>query len=320
MLTFTDQTTCYDAVGRSIDCIGSGHDGDGKKPDVLSEKNRFRVIDNTVTDQWTGGIWHQHAGLSEFPLTWHEALAFVKEMNRPGGTASNQWRLPSRRELFSLISHQNINPALPTGHPFLKVFNGYYWTSTECARVPDQSWYIHLGGGKVYRGMKHASYMVWPVSGPAVQPDLRAERFVRADGQVHDKATGRFWYMGEKLPSVAVSWEAAILAVRRLNGNKTFPGNNWRVPNIRELDSLVDLTRHSPAFSDIIPIHDAEIGCWSSTTSIFEPRYAWVLYALDGAVGVGFKPQADFRVIAVSGMIEILTQKRGWMFDPSPFL
>ena len=205
MLTFTDQTTCHDAAGRQIDCIGSGHDGDGKKPDVLSEKNRFRVIDNTVTDQWTGGIWHQHAGLSEFPLTWHEALAFVKEMNRPGGTASNQWRLPSRRELFSLISHQNINPALPTGHPFLEVFNGYYWTSTECARVPDQSWYIHLGGGKVYRGMKHASYMVWPVSGPAVQPDLRAERFVRADGQVHDKATGRFWYMGEKLPSVAVS-------------------------------------------------------------------------------------------------------------------
>lgn len=301
MLTFTDQTTCYDAAGRSIDCIGSGHDGDGKKPDVLSEKNRFRVIHNTVTDQWTGIIWHQHADLSEFPLTWHEALAFVEQMNRPGGTASNKWRLPSRRELFSLISHQNINPALPTGHPFLDAFNGYYWTSTECARVPDQAWYIHLGGGKVYRGMKHASYMVWPVSGPALEPDLRSERFLRADNQVHDKATGRFWYVGEKLPSVAVSWEEAILAVNRLNENKTFPGNNWRAPNIRELDSLVDLTRHSPAFSDIIPLHDADIGFWSSTTSIFEPRYAWVLYARDGAIGVGFKPQADFHAIAIRG-------------------
>lgn len=33
---------------------------------------------------------------------------------------------------------------------------------------------------------------------------------------------------------------------------------------------------------------------WSSTTSMYESRYAWVLYMRDGAVGVGFKPLSEF--------------------------
>ncbi len=304
MLTLTDQTTCFDAGGRVIDCKGSGHDGDGKKPDNAAEKNRFMIFDDSVTDQWTGCVWHIRAGLSEFPLTWNEAFAFVEKMNRPGGPSSHKWRLPSRRELFSLISHQNINPALPADHPFMDVFNGYYWTRTECARISEQAWYVHLGGGKVYRGMKYASYMVWPVAGPSLEPKFRnAERFLRPDDQtpdqVYDRITRRFWYMGKKLPSIAVSWEEAIRAAGRLNEDSSFPGDNWRLPNIRELDSLVDLTRHSPAFADIIPINDARAGFWSSTTSVYEPRYAWVLYALDGAIGVGFKPKVDFHMIAV---------------------
>jgi len=298
-LTVTDQTICYDAGGRKIDCKGSGHDGDGEKPDGVAGKNRFKVLDDSVADQWTGCIWHQHAGLSEFPMTWHEAFAFVEEMNRSGGTPSKQWRLPSRRELFSLISHQNINPALPAGHPFVDVFNGYYWTRTTCARIPDQAWYVHLGGGKVYRGMKNASYMVWPVSGPSFETTIPKNRFIVDGPRIFDRVIDRHWYIGEKLPAGAVSWEAAIHSVRRLNEDRAFPGNGWRLPNIRELDRLVDLTRHSPAFSDLIPIQDAQAGFWSSTTSVFEPRYAWVLYALDGAIGVGFKLLADFHVITV---------------------
>jgi hypothetical protein len=303
-LSITDQTSCYDANGQQIDCTGSGHDGDGKKPDDASGKNRFKVYHDIVTDQSTGCVWPVHAGLSEFPLTWQEAAAFVDEMSRSGDAGSRQWRLPSRRELFSLISHQKINPALPEGHPFIGVFNGYYWTRTECARIPGQAWYVHLGGGKVYRGMKHASYMIWPVSGPSLEPDIRnAERFLTPDDQtadqIYDRITCRCWYMGNRLPAVSVSWEAAIHAVANLNKDQTVEGNNWRVPNIRELDSLVDLRRHTPAFYDIISISDARAGFWSSTTSVYEPRYAWVLYALDGAIGVGFKPKADFHVIAV---------------------
>ncbi len=38
---------------------------------------------------------------------------------------------------------------------------------------------------------------------------------------------------------------------------------------------------------------------WSSTTSLFEPDWAWVLYLDAGAVGVGQKKGAHFHVWAV---------------------
>jgi hypothetical protein len=40
-------------------------------------------------------------------------------------------------------------------------------------------------------------------------------------------------------------------------------------------------------------------GYWSSTTSVYEPSYAWVLYSLDGAVGVGYKAKPDFYALQV---------------------
>lgn len=74
---------------------------------------------------------------------------------------------------------------------------------------------------------------------------------------------------------------------------------NWRLPNIRELESLVDLDRHSPALAaDHLFKHIAD-GYWSATTSVYEKRYAWVLYPRDGAVGVGYKPLHEFCASAV---------------------
>lgn len=76
---------------------------------------------------------------------------------------------------------------------------------------------------------------------------------------------------------------------------KQFGGHpDWRLPNIRELESLVDLNAHSPAIPNDHPFVNVQDAYWSSTTSVYEPRYAWTLYSRDGIVGVGFKPHGDF--------------------------
>jgi hypothetical protein len=125
---------------------------------------RFYVEKKTVLDRYTGLMWSLDASLTEFPMTWSEAFDFVQNLNRETDIRSYEnWRLPNRRELLSLVSHDRINPALPSNHPFENVFHGYYWSASTSARLPQQAWYIHLGGAKVYRGIKHASYMVWPV-------------------------------------------------------------------------------------------------------------------------------------------------------------
>lgn len=103
---------------------------------------RFEADAGWVLDRLTGLIWSRDAGVSEFPLAWSEALAFVRTLNRETHLGLNDWRLPNRRELRSLIDHQARRPALPAGHPFRNVFTGWYWSSTSAALAPNHARYV----------------------------------------------------------------------------------------------------------------------------------------------------------------------------------
>ena len=299
LLLETDQTQCFDETGNEINCNNTLQDAafDKRKQSV---HGRFHVVSEIVEDQWTGLFWSKHANLVGFPLTWKEALDFIEDINQSNRLGRDDWRLPARSDLFSLISHQHINPALPIGHPFENVFNGYYWSRTTCARLPDQAWYVHLGGARVYRGMKHASYLVWPVAGSKLEERYSGkDRFVLDDNLLFDRITDKVWYLGEELKNGPVSWNEAINNVKNINEKRITPYHDWRLPNIRELESLVDITGHSPALACDCSFTNIQDGYWSATTSIYEPSYAWVLYTKDGAVGVGHKPHPDFFTLAV---------------------
>jgi hypothetical protein len=294
----TDLMDCFDESGNKIPCSDSGQDAEHKKGG-LSVNQRFKVRNDIVEDNLTGLSWCRNANLSGFPCTWQEALVYVEGMNSSTLFGYGNWRLPLRRELFSLISHQYINPALQKGHPFIDVFSGYYWTKTTCNRLADQAWYIHLGGRRIYRGMKHGSYVVWPVSGPEQHYGSESERFVMEEISVRDRLTGLLWLKYSNLTDQPVSWKEAFCAVEQLNSRKIGEYSNWRLPNIRELESLTDMDSHSPALYNNHPFQKARDGYWSSTTSVYEPSYAWVLYTQDGAIGVGFKSLPEFYICAV---------------------
>ena len=279
----TDLRRCYDAYGRQIDCAGTGQEGERARIPGAPEP-RFRVEGETVRDDLTGLDWTRRADLSEFPLSWAEAFDFIARLNTDGCAGRRDWRLPGRRELFSLVSHARVNPALPAGHPFTAVFSGYYWTGTPLARLARQAWSVHLGGGRLFAGMRHTSYMVWPVRG-AAHPPAPADRWQAAEGGLRDRFTGLVWRPVPVTSADGMSWQEALAGEE-----------GWRLPGIRELECLVDSDRHSPALSAGHSFGDPPEGVWSATTSVYEPRYAWVLYPRDGAVGVGFKARPGFGV------------------------
>ncbi|MEE4362647.1 MAG: DUF1566 domain-containing protein [Desulfotignum sp.] len=291
-------------------------------------KNRFSTDNDVVIDAYTGLMWTRNAGLVEFPMTWEEALDQVDTCNASGLFGYQDWKLPNRRELFSLMSHEMINPSLPEGHPFTNVFTGYYWTASSCARLPDQAWYVHLGGARVFKGMKYGSYMVWPVRvadkrgtavlqtgqktcfdaggsvmdchGSGQDGDFQAgvlhkeNRFTSEGACVHDSSTGLTWVKNAHMTRKPLDWKSASDMVSQMNRETFYGFNDWRVPGIGELESLTDLENHSPAlaldhgFADVQPFY------WSATTSMYDTAYAWVLYTKDGAVGVGYKPLPEF--------------------------
>lgn len=298
LLLKTDQTNCYNESGHSVPCVGSGQDAETNRIQNV-QAARFDVRDEVVTDGTTGLSWNQNASPGTFPMSWSEAFEYVDQLNRLSHNGINNWRLPSRRELFSLISHQHINPALPDGHPFTDVFSGYYWTSSVCRRLADQAWYIHLGGGRIYRGMKYGSYMLWPVAGPKPDKGQMSNRFAIENRTARDRFTNRVWLRPLRSMKRPIKWEKALETIDVLNAQNTGGYTNWRLPNIRELESLVDLNRHSPALPLDHPFETVAEGYWSATTSAYGKRYAWVLYPRDGAVGVGYKPLPEFCVWAV---------------------
>lgn len=160
----TGQTACYDTAGHEISCTGTGQDAEFKKGEPWPE-TRFETENGMVLDLLTGLMWTQNANLTDLPVMWQESLDYISELNRAQAFGYSDWRLPNRRELRSLASHQTKNPALPREHPFQNVFLGWYWTSTTAAINTSYAWYIHMEGGRMFYGRKEQSFLCWPVRG-----------------------------------------------------------------------------------------------------------------------------------------------------------
>jgi hypothetical protein len=81
------------------------------------------------------------------------------------GSSAGDWRLPNVRELQSLIDYGELNPALPSGHPFTGVHSNYYWSSSTSAGGTSYAWTVYLYSGKLTNANKNTDYYVWPVRG-----------------------------------------------------------------------------------------------------------------------------------------------------------
>lgn len=145
--------------------------------------------DGTVTDNLTGLMWTKDA-LAPGPqscrvdsfgmLPWNgtaaqptlpSAMTYLACLNAlPNGyLGHNDWRMPNRLEMLSLVDRSRSNPALPAGHPFTNVQSSLYWTSTDHfadnQMFSDWAWYVDLSDGKSDGDNKLVSRFVWPVRG-----------------------------------------------------------------------------------------------------------------------------------------------------------
>lgn len=333
----TGQDRCWDARGEPIDCGGTGHDGQVRAGIGMDPSIRFQTSasgdEPCVFDGLTGLTWSRDASPSTFPMTWQEALDYVSGLNKEKFCGHDDWRLPNRRELRSLVWHQSMNPPLPPGHPFENIFHGWYWTSTTAAINTRYAWYVHMGGARMFYGRKDQECLVWPVRGssPVLPrtgqsecwdssgsripcPGTGQDRDLRKGVKwpeprfhivnplvVQDRLTGLLWARDADLASGLTDWQGALELTGTMSQEAYGGISSWRLPNINELESLVDASRHTPALPKGHPFKGAGEFYWSSTTSFYDPQWAWALYLFKGAVGVGMKKGRHFHVMAVSG-------------------
>ncbi len=264
------QTKCYDNNAEMI-CPAEGNDfyGTDAQYSALGKctQRSFTISgasgDDIVEDNNTGLIWQRFLPAKYTGCTmgdpigsnckWSEAVSYCDDLNY-GGYAD--WRLPSREELSTLPNYGQ-NSSNDYTFPYFK--GEYYWTSTPFSSNTNQAWFVGFSEGSSYVSDKNIpGSNVWCVRGdPLIQADNYVESTVEGKVIVTDTSTGLVW---TKETSVEKTW---IDALSYCESSTYADFDNWRLPNIKELETLVDDTDYDPASS--FP-GLSSLNLWSSTT------------------------------------------------------
>lgn len=113
----------------------------------------------TVTDQMTGLMWQS---MEIRPKKWQQALAYCRQLDLGGYT---DWRLPTIKELSTLVNESRINPSIDTTF-FPGTRSASYWSSTTFTGHPGFAWHVRFDNGLEYNGgYKGRRYFVRAVRG-----------------------------------------------------------------------------------------------------------------------------------------------------------
>jgi hypothetical protein len=99
---------------------------------------RYQIASGEVRDTQTDLVWQQVS--SATTMSWAEAQTYCK----------GPWRLPSVKELQTLVDETQVGPAIDTtAFADVSAASGYdYWSSSEVAGLPSIAWwYVELESG-----------------------------------------------------------------------------------------------------------------------------------------------------------------------------
>jgi hypothetical protein len=278
----TNQGSCFDN-NNEIPCppkgqpfYGQDAQYEGAKPDYVNNG------DGTVTDRVTGLMWQQ--GHNAKRLSWYRARQACANLDLGGHT---DWRLPSIKELYSITDFRGasggrpyLNDVFEIHKPGPEVLQGDRFASTHHTDMMGQTWSATLYTGDHWnRPGVEAAFFFNFLDGRIKQaptqvprglfyrcvrgPAWGANDFVNnGNGTVIDRASDLMWQQADD--GRTRNWEQALSYCANL---KLAGHNDWRLPNVKELQSIVDYTRHDPAIDTrVFRQTDHNGWFWSSTT------------------------------------------------------
>jgi hypothetical protein len=127
-----------------------------------------------------------------------------------------------------------------------------------------------------------------------------------SDHLVKDRATHLIWSKNACPSDYPLSWMEGLKFVQEMNDRREYGRKDWRMPNRRELRSLIDHGAKKPALSKGHPFENVFLGWfWTSTTAAIATRYAWYVHLEGGRMFYGNK-DGFYWVWPVCGSSDIL--------------
>jgi hypothetical protein len=336
---FAAGTVALPQTGQSLS-YAAGDDGALNKgvvwpsPRFTNLNGSTPITGSVVLDQLTGLMWTKDAN-SPGPSCnagavrlWQEALDYAACLNSNSYLGYNDWRLPNKREMRSLVNYGEPNNAswlLAQG--FTNVMSYRYWTSTSFpGDMSTLAWEIVFPYGQTseYDAYKDSDLVyAWPVRGghgiysatadvprtgqitsysPGDDGALRkgapwpSSRFTTPEGGViTDNLTGLMWsqdgqaYIADVcvLPEY-ITWSEALEHVACLNANSYHGYADWRLPNVNELESLLN-SEYGPvtdwlALSGFSNLPEPPSYYWTSTSYAYNSDLAWYVTLYFGTI------------------------------------
>jgi len=126
--------------------------------------------------------------------------------------------------------------------------------------------------------------------------------FTRSDSIVTDSVTGLQWqdepYTNDELTAYnnntengkVLFWQTAITYCENLTLDSY---DDWRLPNLNELKSLVDRTKSNPVIVNGF-VNSSSNDYWSSTTNVDYSNFAWIVFFDYGNVSYNYKDDSYY--------------------------
>lgn len=295
-VTDTKQDECYNASGTAITCPSSSQSYYGQDAQYSGVDTKFATDcdDTVVIDQQTGLVWQKTPDNELYQ--YDEAITYCENLTTGGLT---DWRLPTIKELFSIadfrgeivVTFQRDADSTSNSTPYIDTTafdfeyattNGYlaqYWSITKYdsplqnAEV-EGAFGFNFGDGHI-KGYETGYYYN---GGLGVQAPGNYVRCVsgkedvygvnnfsdNGDTTITDNATGLMWEKNDD--GAGMNWQKAL---DYCESSSTAGYSDWRLPDIKELQSIVEYGKSTR------PALDTDYFNYTSADTTSDANWFW---------------------------------------------
>ncbi len=254
-----------------------------------------------------GGLCAAIDGSCNLPAFNSDTYAFIEAVNAAGMCGASDWRLATIDELHSIAHRGALNPALPLGAlPNFDTTNPVYWSGTTVAGFSGKAWTMNFNSADDGWNDKFTAYRARLVrGGPAIPPadaaDIADNASACDTGLAETAPSGDFTAIGDgsivRHVPTGLEWQRCARG-QEWNGSECTGAadiftwrealidagdqDGWRLPNAKELGSLVERCADAPAINQQVFPNAPGAAFFSATPAAVDPETAWVVHYLSG--------------------------------------
>lgn len=261
-------------------------------PDTASE---WSGVKNNITGQiWEVKKISNMSNLYNFSNAWD----YKRQINQTGLCGYTDWRVPTVKELNSILDRSCTNPSIDTEyfphtqstHPMSSTPG--YWTSTPKIDTRPyilESWGVNFDFGVTMNYARDFFLFVRLVRGDKYY-DFFDYSKLDASGSllaannsnhscVQDNHSGLIWEV-KTLANMdnEYTFDEIPAYIQQINQDNFCGHSDWRLPTVDELITLVDYSASSPSIkTEYFPNNNSK-GYWASSSNSSDNHDSWAVY------------------------------------------